>query len=67
MNTLVGVMEAPGKLPLIKELQRGGGGGGLDQTCWAPTRDLQLGKWMDTSGRVMDKWGEISMEGAKAK
>lgn len=23
MNTLVGVMEAPGKLPLIKELQRG--------------------------------------------
>ncbi len=23
MNMLVGVMEAPGKLPLIKELQRG--------------------------------------------
>lgn len=28
---------------------------------------LQLGKWMDTSGRVMDKWGEISMVGEKAK
>lgn len=73
MNTVVGVMGAPGKLPLIKELQKGVGRSLLStlrwayQTCWAPTLGLQLGKWMDTSGRVMDEWGEISKGVAKAK
>ena len=59
MNTLVGVMGAPGKLPLIKELQRGVGWPlpvtlrWAYWTCWAPILGLQLSKWVDTKGRVM--------------
>lgn len=72
MNMVVCVMEAPGKLPLIKDTE--GGGQSLPSTlrwayrsCWAPTLGLQLGKWMDTSGRVIDERGEISMGVTKAK
>lgn len=73
MNTLVGVMEAPGKLPLIKELH--GEGGGISNVLpsaesvelsepklWPPT-----GKWMDTNCRKKARWGQLSMGIAKAK
>lgn len=58
MNVLVGVMEAPGTLPLIKKLQRGVDGlpstlHRVYETCLAPTLGLPLGKWMDTNRRVM--------------
>jgi len=33
----------------------------------SPPLSLQLGKWMDSNGRVMDEWGEISLGVAKAK
>lgn len=66
MNTVVGVMEAPAKLPLTSA----GCGGGVNRpykTRWVQTLDLQLGKWTGTSGRVMDKWDGITREGAKVK
>lgn len=73
MDMVFGVMEAPSKLPLIKELQRGVDGlYRLPSTesiehAEPPTLGLQLGKWMDTSEKVLDEWGEITMGVAKAK
>lgn len=64
MNAAVGLMEAPGQLPLISQ-KKGRGGGGLrclaSGPAEAPAPGFLPGKCTDAAGRVMDGRSGISM------